>query len=167
MQHFSSINKSFIFSQICIIFQMNPVMHSFFSFFSFNNVKICVQVRGGEGGEKEVGVEWKSGWEEWDLQKGLRWFVSSLIQSCNEASAFVQGVIGLKWYFMWAHCYGEFQPCFHGKGNLIWPLLSHSLRHHFCYFCPDINVVFAANPSQLILQCLIFPLTSSRFICTV
>lgn len=52
MQHFSNINKGFISWLICIIFQMNPLMHSAFFFFSFNKVMIRAQARCGFSYEK-------------------------------------------------------------------------------------------------------------------
>lgn len=51
MQHFSNINKGFISWLICIIFQMNPLMHSAFFLF-FNKVMICAKARRGFSDEK-------------------------------------------------------------------------------------------------------------------
>lgn len=45
MQHFSNINKGFISWLICIIFQMNPLMHSAFFFISFYKVMIRAQAQ--------------------------------------------------------------------------------------------------------------------------
>lgn len=63
MQHFSNINKGFISWLICIIFQMNPLMHSAFFFFSFNKVMIraqardvAFQLRRGRQGKKRGGI---------------------------------------------------------------------------------------------------------------
>lgn len=53
--------------------------------------------------------------------KGLRWFVTTLIQSCNEAYSVIQGVIGLKWFFIWLCGFRDSLVCF-SACSMISPL---------------------------------------------
>lgn len=149
MQHFSNINKSFISCLICIIVKMNPLTRC--AFFIFNKMMICVKVNHplllrGEG----RGREQERAWEEWDLERGLRWFVTILIQSCNEAYAVVQEVIGLKWYFVW--------PCGSGDWNLFLVLCNPVSPPP----CLPVSLTETSTCNPLPLICLLLPLQVLR-----